>query len=184
MSRARPVRPAGGHSQPLLFFPASMIFPRTKPHRNRTTVRSSAAGELLLANRVDQRMSGSKIEQVVNRIRVSEPGARHGAVPRAPSIPKSVLTARETAAATKHRRATAADSGSNTDLPDVPEPQQRRRTQKDEQEEAGGAGVYSLPLQHHWSLKQPEWVHDVIPEIMDGKNILDYVDPEIDERLR
>jgi len=47
----------------------------------------------------------------------------------------------------------------------------------------GGAGVYSLPLQTHWELKQPEWVNDIIPEIMDGKNILDFVDPDIELKL-
>ena len=71
---------------------------------------------------------------------------------------------------------------SSTDLPDAAGPP-KRKTQKDLQEEQGGAGVYSLPLQTHWELKQPEWVNDIIPEIMDGKNILDFVDPEIESRL-
>ena len=54
---------------------------------------------------------------------------------------------------------------------------------RDEQEDLGGAGVYSLPLQKTWDLKQPEWVNDCIPEIMDGKNILDFVDPDIEAKL-
>ena len=32
-------------------------------------------------------------------------------------------------------------------------------------------------------LKNPEWKYDVIPEIWDGKNIADYIDPEIEEKL-
>jgi hypothetical protein len=40
-----------------------------------------------------------------------------------------------------------------------------------------------VPLQSSWELKKPEWTNDVIPEIMDGKNIVDFVDPEIDLRL-
>ena len=33
-------------------------------------------------------------------------------------------------------------------------------------------------------LANPEWKYDVIPEIMDGKNILDFVDPDIEEKLK
>ena len=40
-----------------------------------------------------------------------------------------------------------------------------------------------MPLQRQWELKQPEWVNDCIPEIMDGKNILDFVDPDIEQKL-
>ena len=125
--------------------------------------------------------------QVVNRIRVSEPKPRAGGALRGTSIPASVVAARAAAAAGAAGGDGAAASGagaggSSTDLPDA-SARPTRKTQKDLQEEMGGAGVYSLPLQHHWGLKQPEWVNDIIPEIMDGKNILDFVDPEIEERL-
>lgn len=43
--------------------------------------------------------------------------------------------------------------------------------------------MYSFPLQRQWELKKPEWVDDCIPEIMDGKNIFDFVDPEIEAKL-
>ena len=59
----------------------------------------------------------------------------------------------------------------------------KRMTQRDLQEEHGGAGVYSRPLQEHWELSKPEWANDMIPEIMDGKNIADFVDPDIERRL-
>lgn len=32
-------------------------------------------------------------------------------------------------------------------------------------------------------LANPEWKMDVIPEIMDGKNIADFIDPDIEEKL-
>ena len=32
-------------------------------------------------------------------------------------------------------------------------------------------------------LENPEWKYDVIPEIMDGKNVADFVDPEIEAKL-
>lgn len=57
-------------------------------------------------------------------------------------------------------------------------------TVKDIQEEQGGAGVFSIPLQEHFvDLEKEEWRYDIMPEMMDGKNILDFVDPDILEKL-
>ena len=161
---------------------ATLLYMSTMSEEGLMAVKSSAC-EMLLADRIEKRMGGQKIEQVVNRIRVSEPKTRGDApaAARGVSIPKSVLASRQAAAAVS-AAAKAGSSVSSTDLPGA-EPPAKKRTQKDVQEETGGAGVYSLPLQHHWSLKTPDWVNDVIPEIMDGKNILDFVDPEIEERL-
>lgn len=32
-------------------------------------------------------------------------------------------------------------------------------------------------------LANPEWKMDIIPEIMDGKNIADFIDPDIEDKL-
>ncbi|EGR28712.1 hypothetical protein IMG5_170120 [Ichthyophthirius multifiliis] len=56
-------------------------------------------------------------------------------------------------------------------------------TLKDIQEEHGGAGVFNFPLQEHFKLAKDEWKYDVVPEIMEGKNIADFVDPDILEKL-
>ena len=32
-------------------------------------------------------------------------------------------------------------------------------------------------------LEKPEWKNDIWPEIMDGKNVFDYVDPDILKKL-
>merc|ERR1719502_1901747 len=148
------------------------------------------ACDLLLAQRVEQKMSGNKIEQVVNRIRVSQPKPRAGKADVRlvkTNIPLSVTAAKAAKAAAAEIAKERASKGgsSSTDLPDADDVG-RRRTQRDVQEDEGmgGAGVYSLPLQTHWQLKTPEWVNDIIPEIMDGKNILDFVDPDIEQRLQ
>lgn len=52
------------------------------------------------------------------------------------------------------------------------------------EDDHGGAGVFEFPLQEHFLLEKPEWKYDVVPEILDGKNIADFVDPEIEEKLR
>ena len=51
------------------------------------------------------------------------------------------------------------------------------------QEENGGAGVYSADLRKHYMLDNPSWKRDIMPEIIEGKNIMDYVDPEIEAKL-
>jgi nucleolar GTP-binding protein len=51
-------------------------------------------------------------------------------------------------------------------------------------QERGGAGVYSCDFREQYlGLRDPEWKLDSIPEIMDGKNIMDFVDPEIERML-
>jgi nucleolar GTP-binding protein len=40
-----------------------------------------------------------------------------------------------------------------------------------------------LSCPHTRSLKNPEWATDVVPEIMDGKNVADFIDADIDARL-
>lgn len=59
----------------------------------------------------------------------------------------------------------------------------RGPTQKEIQELKGGAGVYSQPLMEHWDLENEDWRYDAPPEILDGKNIADFIDPDIMQKL-
>jgi len=54
-----------------------------------------------------------------------------------------------------------------------------RPTLKEVEEQNGGAGVFNYPFEEHFILEDPDWKYDVVPEIMDGKNIFDFIDPEI-----
>lgn len=51
------------------------------------------------------------------------------------------------------------------------------------QEENGGAGVYSMDMRKLYKLQNPEWKHDIIPEILNGHNIADFVDVDIADKL-
>ena len=51
------------------------------------------------------------------------------------------------------------------------------------QEEHGGAGVYSADLRKGYTLKSDEWKYDILPEIIEGHNVLDFVDADIEARL-
>ena len=57
------------------------------------------------------------------------------------------------------------------------------RTQKLEREleEAnGGAGVYSANLHKRYMLADESWKDDIVPEIMDGHNVADFLAPDKD----
>jgi len=42
---------------------------------------------------------------------------------------------------------------------------------------------YVLQIQKHWDLPKPDQKWDTIPEIWNGKNIADYIDPEIEQKV-
>lgn len=50
------------------------------------------------------------------------------------------------------------------------------------EEENGGAGVFDIPLQEHYVIPE-DWKYDAVPEIYNGKNIADFVDKDIWDRL-
>jgi len=121
--------------------------------------------EKLLAVRVEAKLRGKRASAALQRVYVAQPpgGTAAAAASRPPCIPPAVLAARAAAAA------------------GAPAP--RRRTEKDEQEAHGGAGVYRADLCKSYLLADDDWRHDIVPEIFDGKNILDFVDPDIEQRL-
>lgn len=60
---------------------------------------------------------------------------------------------------------------------------ERRKLERDIEEENGGAGVYNIDLKKFYDLADPSWAHDKVPEFMNGKNIADYIDPDIESKL-
>ncbi|KAF5346339.1 hypothetical protein D9758_011506 [Tetrapyrgos nigripes] len=123
------------------------------------------ACELLLAARVENKMKGSKINTIVNRIHVATPKPRDD-VKREPFIPEKVKEARE----------------KGQKIYDKEDPE-RKKLLRDIEAEEGGAGVFNINMRKDYILKNPEWKQDIIPEIMDGKNIADFIDPDIAEKL-
>ncbi|KIV84512.1 hypothetical protein PV11_00287 [Exophiala sideris] len=60
---------------------------------------------------------------------------------------------------------------------------ERRKLERDIEEEEGGAGVYNFDMKKNYLLADDEWKHDKVPEFLNGRNIADYVDPDIEEKL-
>ena len=122
-----------------------------------------AACERLLQQRVDAKLQGHRSEAILNRIHVAMP--KGGIDPnRPPCIPESVVRAREQA---------ATESAS-----------EKKLTEKEIQEVMGGGGVYWSDERKGYLLEKVEWKYDIMPEIWDGHNILDFVDPDIDLKLK
>ena len=59
----------------------------------------------------------------------------------------------------------------------------RRKLERDIEEENGGAGVYNVDLKKTYDLADDEWKHDKVPEFFGGKNVADFVDPDIESKL-
>ncbi|KAB2605898.1 nucleolar GTP-binding protein 1-like [Pyrus ussuriensis x Pyrus communis] len=121
----------------------------------------NAACERLLNQRVELKMKSKKINECLNRFHVALPKQRDSKE-RPPCIPQAVLEAKSKQAAEKEKRS----------------------TERDLENENGGAGVYSSSLKKHYILANDEWKEDVMPEILDGYNVCDFVDPDIFHRLK
>eukprot|EP00250_Pteridium_aquilinum_P003663 c13972_g1_i1 orf=232-2247(+) len=118
----------------------------------------NAACERLLQQRVEIKMKSKKLNDCLNRIHVAMPRPRD-TKERPAFIPQAVL---------EGRAATAA---------------KERKLEKDLENENGGAGVYSANLRKMYILADEDWKEDIIPEIMDGHNVADFIDRDILQRL-
>jgi nucleolar GTP-binding protein len=59
----------------------------------------------------------------------------------------------------------------------------RPKLEKDIEAENGGPGVYNINLKKNYLLENDEWKNDKVPEIFEGKNVYDFVDPDIEAKL-
>lgn len=120
------------------------------------------ACDKLLEARVDAKLSAGRMkDDVMSRVTVAMPKPRDG-VQREAFIPDSVLSR-------------IGDSAMEIG---------ERVTEKQLMIQNGGAGVYVCDYRKYYLLEEDEWRFDTIPEFMDGKNVMDYFDPEIEERLK
>ncbi|XAR51247.1 hypothetical protein NMG60_11005817 [Bertholletia excelsa] len=118
----------------------------------------NAACERLLNQRVELKMKSKKLNDCLNRFHVAIPKPRDQKE-RPPCIPQAVLEAK------------------------AKKEVEKRKLEKDLENENGGAGVYSANLRKHYILANEEWKEDIMPEILDGHNVYDFVDPDILQRL-
>ncbi|EZA49936.1 hypothetical protein DMN91_011493 [Ooceraea biroi] len=115
------------------------------------------ACERLLAFRVDQKVKSKKVEGILHRLHVAQP--KHVDKNRVPCIPESVLKKRQAAAEKAERK---------------------RKLEREIEVELGDD--YVLDLKKNYDIEGDQ-KYDSIPEIWEGHNIADYIDPEIFEKL-
>lgn len=116
------------------------------------------ACDRLLAHRVETKMKGNKVNEVLNRLHLAVPHKRDDKE-RPPFIPEGVVARRKRM--------------------DIGEP--RRKRERDLEVELGDD--YILDLQKYWDLMNSSEKHDKIPEIWEGHNVADYIDPDIMQKL-
>lgn len=121
-------------------------------------VRSQAC-DRLLAHRVETKMKTKKVADIANRLRVAVPKERDAKL-RPPCIPESVLKKKE-----------EMDTGIR----------KKNKLLREEEQEMGED--YFVDLTRDWDLKNTEERYDVMPEIWDGHNVADFIDPDIMEKL-
>lgn len=120
-----------------------------------TDVKQKAC-DILLDHRLTQKAKDpKKAEQILNRLHVAQPKKRDN-YDRAPAIPDSVV------------------NGVKKVGPTI----------KELQEEFGGAGNFYIPIEEHYQLEDEAWKFDRWPEFYLGKNVMDYYDPDIEEKLK
>lgn len=127
----------------------------------------NAACERLIADRVAQKYkagtnssgtTGGRLGDVLTRIHVAQP---LGGVTKEPYIPEAVKQLRKF----------------HKDDPN------RRKLARDIEEENGGAGVFNVDLKQDYRLDDDGWKYDRVPEVFNGKNVYDFIDPDIESKL-
>nr|XP_019828888.1 PREDICTED: nucleolar GTP-binding protein 1 isoform X3 [Bos indicus] len=116
------------------------------------------ACDRLLAHRVETKMKGNKVNEVLNRLHLAVPSRRDDKE-RPPFIPEGVVARRKRM--------------------ELGEP--KRRRERDLELEMGDD--YILDLQKYWDIMNSSEKYDKIPEIWEGHNIADYIDPDIMQKL-
>ncbi|XP_039208424.1 nucleolar GTP-binding protein 1 isoform X1 [Crotalus tigris] len=116
------------------------------------------ACDRLLAHRVGTKMKGNKVNDVLNRLHLALPTKRDDKE-RPPFIPEGVLLRRK--------------------YMEVDGP--KKKLEKDLEMEMGDD--YILDLKKYWDLMDPSEKYDIVPEIWEGHNIADYIDPDIMKKL-
>lgn len=123
--------------------------------------------DILLDYRFIQKSENTgKMTAIANRLHVAVPKKRDEKE-RLPFIPPTVMELRKKMP---------------TDGPEETKTA-KRKTVKEMQDENGGAGVYSFPIPEHFILEDDDWKYDAAPEIFEGKNVADYIDPDIGAKL-
>jgi len=148
----------------------------------------ATACDKLLASRVESRIGGKKIAGIMNRLQVFQPNSRDDVL-RETFIPDSVKQQRKSGIKKAKTSRTGYAPTKDDDTPEASETDHLmydndgKKTARELMWENGGPGVWAPDYREQYDLKDLEWRFDAIPQILDGKNIADYVDPDIEVKV-
>merc|ERR1712228_498419 len=144
------------------------------------------ACDRLLAHRIENKIKTKKVNEVMNRLTVAQPTPRDNVAREAfiPELARKKLEAKRRLIRKKEEK----DRGADDELEEEEEgveggemEVEKKKTEREIELEMGDG--YTLDMRKNWDLKNPEERYDAIPEIWNGHNIADFVDPEIFQKL-
>jgi len=134
------------------------ILPMSTITEEGVSVVKTTTCDALLVQRVEAKLKGKNATDLISRIHLAVPSEMDESK-RPPHIPEGARTKRIANDPTAVKK----------------------RTERDLELEEGDD--YVLDMRKNYLLENPEEKHDRIPEILDGHNIADFVDPEILQKL-
>mmetsp|Transcript_40231 Transcript_40231/g.96403 ORF Transcript_40231/g.96403 Transcript_40231/m.96403 type:complete len:646 (-) Transcript_40231:183-2120(-) len=120
--------------------------------------------DALLKRRLDHKVEGNKTDSIMNRVHVTSaraPASRPAFIP--PTLQQQ-------------KEAKMEVEGEDSDSEEF-------MTEKELRDLNGGSGVYSTDYRKQWILENEAWRYDAPPEIVDGMNVADYIDPDIEAKV-
>ncbi|EGD82672.1 GTP binding protein 4 [Salpingoeca rosetta] len=141
----------------------------------------NAACDKLMTYRIESKTRNPAMQASLNKLNVTLPRPRDNKA-RPAFIPEGALNKRMGRVPTKGRTQREQKKQRNEERKELLAQMPKRKLARDLQEEL--REEYSVDLRKEWDLEDASWRYDEIPEILDGKNVADFVDPDIDEKLR
>jgi nucleolar GTP-binding protein len=147
------------HYQPIIDDPSICFLEMSTVSEIGIMAAKQEACERLLSHRIEAKMRTKKVSDFLNRLHIATPQPRDDKS-RLPFIPEKVL---------ERKRAMELDGQ-----------KRKKKLEKDLMEELGDD--YILDLKKHYDLPDA-FKYDPIPEIWEGHNIADFIDPDILQKL-
>ena len=142
-------------------------------------VKSKACDILLKYREVTNHGAKTKDITGLDKIYIAQPTQIRDNRKRLPNIPKSFIEEKNNKIKEEKDEKIDEEKFLREDTINNLEKKITNNKMKEIIEANGGIGVYYFPQREEFKLENPEWKYDVWPEIMDGKNVYDFVDKDI-----
>ena len=146
-------------------------------------VKSKACDILLKYREVTNHGASTKDITGLDKIYIAQPTQIRDNRKRLPNIPKSVIEEKNNKINEEKSEKIEEEKFLREDTINNLEKKITNNKMKEVIEANGGTGVYYFPQREEFKLENPDWKYDVWPEIMDGKNIYDFVDKDILQKV-